>query len=155
MAQKYYLTQEAIDQFQAELKDLEKRLPEVVEVISAARSQGDLRENSEYQSAREEKESIDERIVEIKNILKNAILLEDSNQQHSVVELGARVELLNLKDNNKMILHIVDTHEADPFKNKISNISPLGKNLMGKTLGDEVIIHRENQDIIYKIVAYK
>ena len=152
--QKFYLTKPGLDKFTKELEQLKSRRPQVAESIASAREQGDLSENSEYQSAKEEQGILENRIEELENILKNSCLIDES-QPHStmIVGLGSTVYLKNLQNSAALVFNIVGTMEADPFENKISDESPIGKVLIGKKIGEEVALPKSDGKIICRIVA--
>lgn len=132
------------------LKNVER--PRNIEAIKEARAQGDLSENADYASAKEEQLRIEERIMEIENILKNyKIITKDSS---SNVTTGKKVEILYLDSNLSRSFEVVGTIEADPFKGKISNTSPLGKAILGKAAGDTCIVTTESgKELKVKIVS--
>lgn len=114
---------------------------EVAERIKVAREFGDLRENSEYESAKNEQAFVEGRIAQIRHILNNARIAEAGAGGAGEVMVGCFVKLSNLEDNNFEIYHIVGSSEADPFAGKISNESPIGEAIMGKKEGDVVDAH--------------
>ena len=105
----------------------------ILEAIKDAREQGDLSENADYSSAREQQAKINDRILEIENILKHAKILDVT-----------RVTVKYLDIDKTFTYEIVGTIEADPFAGKISNDSPLGKVVLTKNVGDEFFITTEN-----------
>ena len=120
------------------LKDELERLKtvdrvQIREAIKEAREQGDLSENADYSSAREQQANIEARILEIENILKHAKIMDVNTITVKYVDLGL-----------EKTFQIVGTIEADPFKGKISNDSPLGKAVMGKKIGDIFYVITEN-----------
>lgn len=136
MKKLFHLTQSGIDELKSELEQLRVRRVETAEAIKVARELGDLSENAEYQSARQEQERNDSRIDEIEHILANVEVIK-SNGSKQVV-LGSTVTLTGGKKD--MVLQVVGTIEADPLAQKISDESPIGKALLGKKEGDEVEI---------------
>lgn len=138
----------------AELEELKARRPQIIEAISSAREQGDLSENSEYQTAKEEQASLEHRIEEIEKILKNHTLISKKGKRSnlSAVALGSTVRL-KTADGEERVIEIVGTIEADPFINKISDDSPVGKSLLGKLVGDEVSLPGSPQPMVCKIIA--
>ena len=123
---------------------------EISQIIAEARAQGDLSENAEYDAAKDEQARIEGEIVEIEAKLRNAKIIEKSGDD-STISLGSEVKILNLKNNKEMVYRIVGTTESDPFNNKISNESPVGKALLGKRLGDVVDVVHPNGTIQFKI----
>ena len=149
---KYHLTRAGVDKFKTELSELQARRPQLVEAIIAAREQGDLRENSEYQSTKEEQATVESRIAEIERILKNHVVLDEAEHSVNSVSLGSLVHLKKKQGSQKRVLEIVGTLEADPFADKISNDSPVGRNIIGKVVGDQVKLASSDGPAIYQIV---
>lgn len=104
---------------------------EVVERIKIARSFGDLSENSEYDSAKEEQAFVEGRVTTLENMIRNAKIIEDDGGSN-VVGLGKTVTFVELPDGDEESYTIVGSAEADPFEGKISNDSPIAKSLLGK-----------------------
>jgi len=136
MKKQFYLTQEGIDELKAELGGLTAQRGPIAERIKTAREFGDLSENAEYSSARQEQERVEGRIAEIENILQNVEVIKKPKGD-SKVQLGSKV---TLKDGDTKTFQVVGTVEADPLNGKISDESPIGKALLGKKVGDEVEI---------------
>jgi transcription elongation factor GreA len=141
--------QEALRVELAELKDVKR--PKLVERLAYARSQGDLAENSDYQSAREELEFLDGRIDELEEVLKNASVVSTAKSNGNGVNVGTKV---TVKVNGKeTIFDIVGEWEADPINKKISHDSPLGAALLGKKIGDKAEVEAPAGKVIYEILA--
>jgi transcription elongation factor GreA len=148
-----YLTKEGYENLKNELNTLRKKLMyEVAERIKEARELGDLSENSEYDEAKNEQGKIDSRIKELEYILDNAEIIEDDGD-NSVVKLGAKVRLRNLKTNEEIEIRIVNSQEADIFENKISADSPIGKAVLERSVDDEVVVRTPSGIIKYKIIT--
>lgn len=131
------LTQESLDAYKQELEQLlniERK--KVIEEIKEARSQGDLSENAEYDAAREKQGVIESRISEVEYILSKAQVLKSNHKKN--ISLGSYVKILNLKTNEELKFQIVGSLNADPFQNKVSNLSPLALAIMGHKKDDEV-----------------
>ncbi|MFB6469364.1 transcription elongation factor GreA [Cytobacillus sp. Hz8] len=127
---------------------------EVVERIKIARSFGDLSENSEYDSAKEEQAFVEGRITTIENMIRNAkIIHEDASGD--TVSLGRSVTFIELPGGEEETYTIVGSAEADPFEGKISNDSPIAKSLMGKRVGDEVVVQTPGGEMNVKIISVK
>jgi transcription elongation factor GreA len=148
MKKQFYLTKEGIAELEAELRDLIAQRTLIAERIKTAREFGDLAENAEYQSARQDQEKLESRIAEIEYILQNVEVIEKPKGD-SKVQLGSTVMLKN-HDTKKF--QVVGTVEADPLEGKISDESPLGKAVLGKKVGDEVEIKTPAETAVYKIV---
>ncbi len=135
--QSYKLTKEGLEKLKKELErlktvDRERNL----EALKEARAQGDLSENADYDAARDEQARIESRIKEIENILKHAELIRDEKGTGKVT-LGATV-LIKVNGNEPKEYTVVGSLEADPFQNRISNESPIGKAVIGKKKGETV-----------------
>ncbi|MGH7195701.1 MAG: transcription elongation factor GreA [Candidatus Saccharimonadales bacterium] len=149
MKKQFRLTKDGVAEFQAELDGLTAERGEVAERIKTAREFGDLSENAEYQSARQEQEHSEERISQIKHILDNVELIK-APKSSSGVQLGSSVKLKG--DARKTAeFQVVSTVEADPLDGKISDESPIGLALLGKKVGDQVEIKSPAETAVYKI----
>lgn len=149
---KVYVTKEGLEELKKELQDLAKvKRPEVLDRVSQARAMGDLAENSEYTAAREELSLIDGRVEELSEIIKGAVLIEENHVGggKKQVQLGSKVAL-SVKG-KKEIFTLVGEWEADPRAKKISHESPLGKALIGKTIGEKVEVEAPAGKIMYTI----
>lgn len=149
MKKMYQITDEGKKELEAELAELVGRRGAIADKIAEARDFGDLSENAEYDSAREEQGLVESRVAEIEDILLNAELIKAVKS--SKVILGSKVELHTGK--KAIIYSVVGPVEADPLEGKISNESPLGEALMGKKVGDSATISTQKGEITYKIVA--
>ena len=149
---KIYLTKQGFVDLQKEYDDmLNKKRPEVVERLSAAREMGDLSENAEYTAAREELSFIDGRLEELEGLLKQAELIVDDHHATQSVDLGSKVVVkIGGKDET---FTVVGEWEADPVEKKISHESPLGKALLGKAVGEEIHVEAPAGKMTYKIVS--
>lgn len=136
-----------------QLKTVKRK--EVVERIKIARSFGDLSENSEYDSAKEEQAFVEGRITTLENIIRNAKIIEEDDAEGDVVNLGRSVTFIELPDGEEETYVIVGSAEADPFEGKISNDSPIAKSLIGKTIGDEVSVQTPGGEMSVRIVSVK
>lgn len=148
----YYMTEEGKEKIETELHVLktEKR-KEVVERIKIARDFGDLSENSEYDSAKEEQAFVETRIAQLEKMLRNAVIIENDNNI-DVVGLGKKVTFMELPDGEEETYTIVGSAEADPFEGKISNDSPMAKSLIGHEKGTEVLVPTPGGEIKVKIL---
>ena len=145
----YRLTQDGVDELKEELKGLIAQRPQVADRIKHARELGDLSENAEYQTAREEQDRLETRISELDHVLQNAQIIKKPKADGQV-RLGS---LVKLKDGGKPLEYqIVGTIEADPAAGKISDESPIGKALMGKKVGDKTEIKTPSGAHAYKII---
>lgn len=151
MAEKQKYTKEGYKKLQDEYELLTKvKREEVKKAIAEARSFGDLSENSEYDEARNEQAKIEVRIKELEALIQNAEISDDDDFDEDVVGLGSIVKLLN---NGKEVTYsIVGSNEANPFELKISDMSLIGKSLIGKRAGDEVAITTNAGEVNIKIL---
>ena len=151
MKKQFHLTKEGVDEFEKELDDLVSQRGRIAERIKLAREFGDLTENAEYSSAREEQVRVESRISELENILQNVEVIKKP-RANGQVKLGSGVEL-TAKGGKKKSFQIVGSVEADPLNGKISDESPIGKSLIGQKVGDQVEIKTPSETTKYKIVA--
>lgn len=149
MKKQFHLTKEGVQELEAELAALIAERGPVAEKIKTAREFGDLSENAEYQSARQEQERLESRIAEIEHILANVELIQKPKGD-SKVQLGSTVTLTGEAGKAKTF-KVVGTVEADPLNGKISDESPIGKALLGKKLGEEVQIVTPVDTSTYKV----
>ena len=135
MAKQVMLTEEGLKKLEAELEVLkgEKRT-EIAEKIKVARSYGDLSENSEYDDAKNEQAILEARIADIEASLKNAVIIDESEISNDKVHLGSTVKIKNLANDMEMTIRIVGSNESDPKKLQISDESPVGMGLLGKSI---------------------
>ena len=150
MKKTYQITEEGRKELEAELEELKGRRGEIADKIAEARDYGDLSENAEYDSAREEQGLVETRVAEIEDILQNAEIIKIKSSDR--VHVGSTVEV---KSNKTFTYTIVGPVEADPMNGKISNESPLGTALMDKAVGDTATITTPKGEITYTIVSLK
>jgi transcription elongation factor GreA len=148
MNKKFSLTQTGVDELTKELEQLVAERGPVAEKIKTAREFGDLAENAEYQTARQDQEKLESRISEVEHILQNVEVIKKPKGD-SKVQLGSTVKL---KNGDTRTFQVVGTVEADPLNGKISDESPIGQALLGKKLGEEVEIKTPAETTIYKII---
>lgn len=147
------LTEDGLKQLEEELEYLKtKKRKEVSEKIKVALGFGDLSENSEYDEAKNEQAQVEARIVSVENMLKNAIVIDESERDTSKVELGATVTIHDIEFDEDITYKIVGSTEADPDEGRLSNESPLGKSLMGKAEGEMIDVDAPAGVIQYKIL---
>ncbi len=150
------LTAEGLKKMTDELDFLKntKRV-EVKEAIAVARSFGDLSENSEYDEAKNEQAKVETRINELEEILKNVVVIDESELSDDVVNLGMTVKVLDEEFDEEDEYNIVGTNEADPLKNNISDQSPIGMALIGKRVGDVAEVEAPDGVIKLRILAIR
>jgi transcription elongation factor GreA len=149
MKKQYLLTQEGINELEKEFADLVAERGPIAERIKTAREFGDLSENAEYSSARQEQERTETRISEIENILQNVEVIKKPKGD-SKVQIGSSVKMKSEKGSVKAF-QVVGTVEADPMNGKISDESPIGMALLGKKVGELVEIVTPAETTNYKI----
>ena len=141
MAQTKTYTPEGFKALQDELDYLVNvRVEENKKEISTARAFGDLSENSEYDEAKSEQGKIHSRIAELREMIANAKVIDESQIDESVVSVGSIVKVFNIERNKEFTYHIVGSYETDPQNGKISDASPIGVKLLGARAGDEVVV---------------
>ena len=149
-----YLSQEKFDELKRELEELKtKKRKEVTESLEFAKSLGDLSENAEYQEAREMQANVEQRIVDLEAILKDAVIV--SGNSKDVVGMGSKVVVRNEAGKETKEFQVVGSEESNIMIGKISNISPLGSSLMGKSVGDIVTVNTPKGSVQYKILEIK
>ncbi len=146
----YHITLEGKTELEKELEELKGRRASVAEKIANARDYGDLSENAEYDSAREEQGLVESRIAEIEEILLNADIIKATKS--TTIKVGSTVVLENDKE---VTYRIVGPVEADPLEGKISNESPIGAALMGKKEGETVTITTPKGEMTYHVKEVK
>ncbi|KMY50891.1 transcription elongation factor GreA [Peribacillus sp. JNUCC 23] len=150
------MTKEGKEKLEQELEYLKAvKRKEVVERIKIARSFGDLSENSEYDSAKEEQAFVEGKITTLENMIRNAKIIVEDSTNSDTVGLGKTVTFVELPDGDEETYSIVGSAEADPFEGKISNDSPIAKSLIGKKFGETVTVNTPGGDISVKIISVK
>jgi len=139
VAKEFKITSERLKELEKELNYLKTtREKEVAELIKEARSFGDLSENSEYDEAKNEQAKLYGRIAELENILANAVVIDEADENTGRVGLGCRVRVQDMQSKEEEEYYIVGSQEADPMNYRISDDSPFGRAMIGKTKGDTV-----------------
>ncbi|MCR5677307.1 MAG: transcription elongation factor GreA [Agathobacter sp.] len=152
-AKKNILTYAGLQKLEAELEDLKVvKRKEISQKIKEAREQGDLSENAEYDAAKDEQRDIEARIEEIEKILKNAEVVVEEEADLDKVSIGCKVKILDIEFNEELEYKIVGSTEANSLKGKISNESPVGAALIGKKVGDTVVVETEAGAFSYKLL---
>ncbi len=153
MAKTIKVTEAGLTKLKEELEKLKTvGRADIAEKIKVARGYGDLSENSEYDEAKNEQAKIEARIVEIEAMLKNVEIIEDVKGDSQTVVIGVKVKALDMEFDEECEYLVVGSTEADPMNGKISDESPLGKALLGKTIGDEVIVDAPAGELKFKIL---
>lgn len=154
------MTAEGKRKLEEELVKLETETrKEIVERIKIARDFGDLSENAEYDSAKEEQAFLEGRISTLKSMIRNAVIISEDETDNSVVSLGKTVtfvEIINGKpSSDEESYTIVGSAEADPMEFRISNESPIAKGLLGRAEGEEVVVQTPGGEMKVKIISIK
>ncbi len=151
-----YVSLEAYKKLEEKLKYLKGvRRAEVADKIEFARSYGDLSENSEYKAAMEEQDSLEREISEVELQFQNAKIIKNTGAKSDTVQFGSVVKVLEVEFDEEITYTIVGALEGDPSQNKVSNVSPVGKSLMGHKKGDVVVVHTPNGQYELKILSIK
>ena len=149
---KHILTYAGLKQYEDELQNLKVvRRKEVAQKIKEAREQGDLSENAEYDAAKDEQRDIELRIEELEKLLKNAEVVVEEEIDVNKINIGCKVKLLDVEYDEEMEFYIVGSTEANSLQNKISNEAPVGRALIGKSVGDVVDVETQAGIIQYKV----
>lgn len=147
------MTLEGKQKLEDELEEYKmKRRPEVIKRIKIARSYGDLSENSEYESAKDEQAMVESRIAQIENMLQYAEIIDNEDVDKDEVSMGRSVTFKELPDEEPETYSIVGESESDPLNGKISNESPMAKGLLGHKIGEEVEIEIPSGTMKVKIL---
>ncbi len=136
MAELRTYTQEGFDALLAELEYMKAEREKNKKEISEARSYGDLSENSEYDEAKSNQAKIALRIEELEEMIRNAVVQNDDEVDHTKANVGSIVVVKRLENNKEVTYHIVGSYEADPLNGMISDESPIGSALRGKGVGE-------------------
>ncbi|MGN7472164.1 transcription elongation factor GreA [Brevibacillus sp. SAFN-007a] len=148
-----FLTPEGLTKLEQELEDLKTvKRKEVAARIKEAISFGDISENSEYEEAKNEQAFIEGRILTLEKMLRKATIITNEDVDTGVVSVGSRVKLKDLEFGDIVDYTIVGSAESDPMNNKISNESPVGQALLGKSKGAIVDVHVPAGVIQYEIL---
>ncbi|WP_288530153.1 transcription elongation factor GreA [uncultured Secundilactobacillus sp.] len=148
------MTAEGKTKLEAELEDLKlNKRPQVVERIQIARSYGDLSENSEYESAKDEQSMLESRIKTIEHMIQYAEVIDSGQTDKDEVTVGKKVTFKELPDEEPEEYTIVGSAEADPISGKISNDSPIAQALLGHRVNDEVVIQIPAGEMTVKILT--
>ncbi|SDE54696.1 transcription elongation factor GreA [Paenibacillus sp. UNCCL117] len=147
------LTQEGLKRLEEELEHLKSvKRREVAERIKVAIGYGDISENSEYEDAKNEQAFVEGRIITLEKMLRNARIINNDEVDTNTVSVGAKVTLKDMEYGDILEYSIVGTAESDPFQNKISNESPVGKAILGKRKGSVVDVTVPAGVIQYEII---
>jgi transcription elongation factor GreA len=151
---KVKLTREGEKKMHEELKHLkEVKRPEAIHAIAEARRKGDLSENAEYDAAKEAQHHLETRIHQLEVKIRSVEIIDDRIIDSDKAYIGARVDLQDMASGEELHYILVDEYEADFAQRKISTVSPIGKSLLGKGVGETVEITVPRGTIRYKVLA--
>lgn len=139
----------ALEEELNELKTVKR--PQIIEAIKDARAQGDLSENADYDAARNDQAVLEARIKELEYMIDNAKIIKGGEK--GVVGLGSTIKISYIEDDEEEEYKIVGSLEANPFENRISNESPIGKAVLNKKVGDVVSVESPNGSYDVKILS--
>lgn len=144
------------DGYKAMVDELEflknTKLQEVKINLAEARSFGDLSENSEYDEAKNEQAKVMSRIAELEQTIGNAKIIDESEIQADIINVGSSVKVFDYQINDETEYNIVGSNEANPLLNKISDQSPIGSEMIGAKVGDEILVHTPRGDKKFRIL---
>jgi transcription elongation factor GreA len=150
---KYPITREGYDNLKKDLDYLRNtKRPRLLEAIEEARSHGDISENAEYDAAKEEYQFMQKKIGELEEMLQQCEIKEVKKNANGVVEFGVHISLKNLDTEEQVNYMLVGPYESDIEQGRISMISPLGRALLGKAVGDEVTFSAPGGERTYEII---
>ena len=153
MTKQFILTDDGLKKYEQELEVLKTvRRKEISEKIKTALSFGDLSENSEYDEAKNEQAKVENRILELEAMLKNAKVIDEDELTTDTVNVGSRIKVLDVEFNEKVTYHLVGSAEADPKSGRISDESPIGKALIGHKKGDTVTVDAPAGELLFKVL---
>jgi len=148
-----YISKEGLEEHKKELEELKLKRQEISQRIEEAKALGDLSENQEYASAREAQAFNEGKIMELEQLLRDVVVIDNKNRQSSEVQIGSAVEVrCNGKSRE---FTIVGSEEADPTSGKISNESPLGRAFLNRRAGEEIDVETPGGKMKYKILGIK
>ncbi len=152
--EKHYLTPEGKAQLEEKLNYYKTvKRPENVKRIGIAREFGDLSENSEYDAAKDEQAQIESEIAEMESILLNAEVVDKKKTNDGTISIGCKVKLYDEDFDEEVEYRISGSTESDPRNGVISNLSPVGKALIGRKMGERVSVETPGGTITYKVIA--
>ena len=154
MAQIHYVTEEGLKKMKEELAYLTtKGRAEMSRQIGEAREKGDLSENAEYDAAKEAQGHLEANINKLQDVVANSRIIDDSAFDTSKVLILSKVDIKNLKTGKELTYTLVAESEADLKAGKISVTSPIGKGLLGKSVGDKAVIATPSGDLEFEVLS--
>lgn len=150
---KTVLTYDGLKKLEDELQELKVvRRKDVASKIKEARKQGDLSENAEYDAAKEEQAEIESRIALLEKMLRNAEVIDEDELDQDSISIGSKAKVLDAELGSEIEYFIVGSTESDPANGRISNESPLGAALLGRKVGDEVMVDAPRGQFKYRVL---
>ncbi len=149
----YQMTHEALKELQDELDQLKTvGRAEMAEKIKVALSFGDLSENAEYDEAKSEQGKMESRINELEHLIRNAVIIDDENDEEGTVGRSSIVKIKNAETGDEVTYRLVGFTQSDPLAGKISDESPVGKALIGKHVGDVIEVEAPRGKVSFEIL---
>jgi transcription elongation factor GreA len=152
MTDKIYVSREGLEKMKADLVEMNENRLGVADTIESARELGDLKENAEYHAAKNAQAMLHARIRDLEDKIARALVLEDHDIDTSKAYVGATVRVLNKKTDKETTYVLVSPVEADLASGKISTQSPVGKALLGASVGDEIVASIPAGDLPLKVL---
>jgi transcription elongation factor GreA len=153
--EKLYVSRDGLEKMNVDLVEMNQRRMKVAETIEFARSLGDLKENAEYHSAKDEQGMLHAKIKDMEDKIARSVILEDQDIDTSKAHLGAKVKVLNKRTGKETVYILVSPVEADLASGKISTQSPVGKSLLGSAEGDTAVAKVPAGDLALEILEIK
>lgn len=148
-----FLTREGLLKLEEELDFLKSsKRREVAERIKIAVSYGDLSENAEYDAAKDEQAFVESRIVTLEKMMRNVRIIDPESEDRNTVSIGVTVKLKDYETGELEVYMIVGSTEADPDAGKISNESPIGAALLGRSVGEKVTVNTPSGSLEFEII---
>jgi transcription elongation factor GreA len=152
MSDDIYVTRVGLEGMKADLAEMNKERMRIADKIEEARELGDLKENAEYHSAKEAQAMLHARLRGLEDKIARSLILEDQDIDHSKAYVGAIVTVINQKTKKNIVYTLVSPVEADMASGKISTQSPVGKAILGSSVGDVVVASVPAGDLKLKVI---
>ena len=152
-SEKKIITKNEMEKLESELTELRVvARKEIAQKIKEAREQGDLSENAEYDAAMDEQREIESRIDELEDLLKNVEVVDEGELDLETVNIGSKVTVMNMNTKKQAVYQIVGTTGANALLGKISNESPVGRELIGAKVGAKIVVDLPSGTVTYKVM---
>ena len=149
------LTKQGYEELEAELASLKRKRLEVIDEITKAAADKDFRENAPLQAAREQRGQIEGRIMELQEVIKSAVIMDDNNKSSQKVSIGDSITICDIASGNEICYTLVSPTEVDPVKGRISSASPIGQAIIGRDEGEIVEVIAPVGKLQYQIKQIK